>query len=284
MVRPLRVGLLSVFAVGCIDTGAEPVSIPLSLAGTAVEGPAIARGGVPVIIERAELAFGPLTLCAGYQAGEGCDSALAEWTDGAVIDVLDPTPVSVGHLVGISGLARSYMYDLAFVSLLTSPDPLPLPAAEVLGGVSYVLEGQAEVDGQSIPFAASAALVQDASVERGIPIVRSGGADTFALELDRSTEPLILRFDAAGWVADIDFAALVQRGVCAPGVDRVCAGQRALECDESGGVASESDCAAAGQVCQPDVGCVGRIALGPGSQALSAIRTTLLSRARPSFE
>ncbi len=284
MVKPFVVALTLALVAGCIDTGAEPVAIPLSLAGTAAGAPVPARGGVPVTLERADLAFGPLTLCAGFQAGDGCDSALAEWTDGAVIDVLDPTPMGVGELTGISGSARSYMYDLAYVSLLTTTDPLPLPAADSLGGASYVLEGTAEVDGVALPFAASAVLAQDASVERGIPIVRSGASDEFALELDSATAPLTLRFDASAWVADIDFSTLVQTESCAVGVDRVCDGQRALRCGAAGAVLEETDCAAAGQVCQPNVGCVDRIELAAGSQALSAIRAALLSRARPSFE
>ncbi|MFT5359051.1 MAG: hypothetical protein ACI9KE_006294, partial [Polyangiales bacterium] len=66
--------------------------------------------------------------------------------------------MSVGVLTGISGSARSYMYDLGFVSLLTTSVPLPLAAAESLGGASYIVEGSAEVDGTMIPFSARAAL------------------------------------------------------------------------------------------------------------------------------
>ncbi len=274
---------LLVLVAGCIDTGAEPVAIPLSVAGTDT-ATVTGRGGVPVALERADLAFGPLTLCAGFQAGDVCDSALAEWTDAVVVDALDPNASMVGELSGISGSARSYMYDLGFVSLLTTSEPLALEAAESLGGASYVIEGSADVDGVSIPFRASAALRQRADVERGIPIVRSDPGAGFALELDAATSPITLRFDPAAWVADVDFAALVQRGSCAPGVERVCDGQRALTCDETGAIATETDCAAMDQVCAPNDGCVDRIELQPGSQGLSAIRTALLSRAPPTFE
>ncbi|MFK8000727.1 MAG: hypothetical protein AB8H86_14100 [Polyangiales bacterium] len=275
--------LLASLSLGCIDTGAEPVSIPLSVAGTASEG-IIARRGVPVTLERADLAFGPLTLCAGFQAGDNCDSALAEWRDSVVIDALDPAAMPVGALDGVGGSARSYMYDLGFVSLLTTSDPLSLPAAEALGGASYVLEGSAEVDGVTIPFSARAVLSQSATVERGIPIIRSGPGEAFARELDETSEPLTLRFDPAAWVSDIDFGALVQSRSCTTDVDVVCDGQLEHECALDGSVASTRECTANGEVCQPGVGCVERIELAPGSQALSAIRTALLSQTRPAFE
>jgi hypothetical protein len=276
--------LLATPLFGCVDTGAEPISVALSVAGTDPEGAILARRGVPVTLERANLAFGPLTLCAGFQAGDNCESALAEWRDAVVIDALDAAPVSVGVLTGISGSARSYMYDLGFVSLLTTSVPLPLPAAESLGGASYIVEGSAEVDGTMIPFSARAALAQDASIERGIPIIRSGSGDAFALELDASSAPLTVRFAPAAWVADIDFTALVQRRACAPGVDVVCDGQLEQQCAADGTVETATTCTDIAQVCQPNTGCVERIELAPGSQASSAIRIALLSQTRPVFE
>lgn len=279
--------LASIFAanllVGCIDTGAEPVSIPLSVAGTDSEV-ILARRGVPVTLERADLAFGPLTLCAGFQAGDNCDSALVEWGDAVVVDALNPAATQVGELVGVGGSARSYMYDLGFVSLLTTSTPLSLPAAEALGGASYVLEGFAEVDGVTIPFSAHAVLSQSATIERGIPIIRSGPGEAFARELDGTSGPLTVRFDPAAWVSDIDFGALVQSRSCTPDTDVVCDGQLEQRCAADGSVENTRECAASGQVCQPSVGCVQRIELVSGSQALSAIRTALLSQTRPSFE
>lgn len=278
---------LSAFAassfVGCIDTGAEPVSIPLSVAGTDTDV-ILARRGVPVSLERADLAFGPLTLCAGFQAGDNCDSALVEWRDAVVVDTLNPESVPVGEIAGVGGSARSYMYDLGFVSLLTTSDPLALPAAEALGGASYVLEGVAEVDGVRIPFSARAVLSQIATIERGIPIIRSGPGEAFSRELDAASAPLTVRFTPGAWVSDIDFGALVQSRSCTPDVDVVCDGQLEQRCAADGTIETARDCAATGEVCQPNEGCVERIELAPGSQALSAIRTALLSQTRPAFE
>lgn len=269
--------------VACIDTGASPISIPLSLAGTESDV-ILARRDVPVTLERADLAFGPLTLCAGFQAGDNCDSALAEWNDAVVVDALNSEATQVGDLAGVGGSARSYMYDLGFVSLLTTSTPLALPASDALGGASYVLEGFAEVDGITIPFSARAVLSQSSTVERGVPIIRSGPGEAFSRELDETSGPLTVRFDPAAWVSDIDFGALVQTRSCTVDVDVVCDGQLEQMCAPDGTVESTRDCAATGDVCQPNEGCVERIELADGSQALSAIRTALLSQTRPAFE
>jgi hypothetical protein len=269
---------------GCIDTGTEPVSIPFSAAGTEAAGPIDARHGVTVDLERADLAFGPFTVCAGFQAGDNCDAALAEWTESAVVDALDPAPQRLGDLEGLSGSARSYMYDHGYVSLLTRTDPLELPAAAELGGASFVVEGTANVEGVTIPFRGAAVLAQPASVERGSPIVRSGTDEGFALELDPHTAPLTIRFDPRSWVEDIDFTFFLQDAVCSADREVVCAGQQELLCGPDGDVLGETDCSAAGQVCLRDVGCVDRVELAPGSQGLAAIRNAILAGAPPTFE
>ena len=276
--------LLVVLLAGCIDTGVEPVSVPLSAAGTSTSGPILARHDVPVTLDRADLAFGPFTVCAGFQAGDNCDSALADWTEAAVIDTLDPVPQRLGNLEGIGGSARSYMYDHGYVSLLTDTRRLELPAADELGGSSFVVEGSATVDGVNIPFRASSVLAQSASVERGSPIVRSGTDDEFALELHADTAPLTVRFDPRSWVEDIDFRVLSQNETCAMDQEVVCQLQTELECGPSGEILRETDCSALGLVCAPDVGCVDRIELEPGSQGLAAIRNAILAGKPPAFE
>lgn len=280
----LRRWVAFAMVAGCIDTGTEPVSVPLSAAGTEPTEPTVARHGVMVTLDRADLAFGPFTLCAGFQAGDNCDSALADWTEAAVVDTLDPLPQSLGTLEGIGGSARSYMYDLGYVSLLTSTTPLELPAAEELGGASFLVEGSATVDGVAIPFRAAAVLAQSASVERGSPIVRSGTDDDFALELSSETAPLTIRFDPRAWVEDIDFRVLAQDETCTEEQVVSCARQTELECGPTGEILQETDCTESAQVCQPDVGCVDRIELASGSQGLAAIRNAILAGAPPTFE
>ena len=283
MVISRRVLLAVLLLAGaCIDTGAEPVAVPLSLAGTDVSGPVMARDGVPVELERADLAFGPLTLCAGLQAGDLCGSALAEWTESAVIDTLDPSPREVGELTGISGSARSYMYDLGYVSALVSTEPLELEAAASLGGASLVLEGVATFDGRAIPFSLRSVYTQPPEVERGIPIVRSSGANGFALELDGATPPLTIRFDPARWLTTADFRTLVQDTECTRDGTVVCAGALERRCEP--GAPVERDCAALGQVCAPNVGCVERVEVPAGSQIAGAVRDAILAGAAPAFE
>lgn len=280
----LRKWILLVLLAGCIDTGTDPVSIALSAAGTEPAASIRARHGVTVSLERADLAFGPFTVCAGFQAGDNCDSALADWTEAAVVDALDPSPQRLGNLEGIGGSARSYMYDLGYVSLLTRTEPLELPAAAELGGASFVVEGTATVGGVAIPFRGARALAQPASVERGSPIVRSGVDDRFALELDGDTAPLVVRFDPQRWVEDVDFTTLVQDETCAADQVVVCALQRELECGPDGETLRDTDCTAMGQVCAPDEGCVDRIELPAASQGLAAIRNAILAGVPPTFE
>ena len=265
----------------CIDSPVEPIAMPLAVAGTSATEPVVTRGDVPVTLERADLAFGPLTLCAGEQAGDNCQSALVEWTESVVVDALDPAPVSVGELVGVSGTARSYMYDLGYVSLLVSTDPLELAAATELGGASLVLEGSAEVEGDIVPFALRLRFVLPADVERGSTVVRSRADSGFGRAL-ADGDPLTVRFDPAPWIRGGDFRALRQDEECAEETAVVCGGPIERSCTESGVV--ERDCAALGMVCQPDVGCTERIAIDATSQIGSAVRTAVLAGARPTFE
>ena len=80
-------------------------------------------GDVSVTIDRADLAFGPLYLCAGATAGDLCDTARFEWLDSAVVDTTLSDPVKVGELSGVTGTVRSWMYDLGLSSQLTREAP-----------------------------------------------------------------------------------------------------------------------------------------------------------------
>ncbi|MGB0680553.1 MAG: hypothetical protein ACPGUV_12905, partial [Polyangiales bacterium] len=64
---------LCVFGASCIDTGQNRARVPLFVAGSDSSEAVLAKGGVPITIDRADLAFGPLYLCAGVSAGDLCD-------------------------------------------------------------------------------------------------------------------------------------------------------------------------------------------------------------------
>ncbi len=283
MTRPAMI--FAMLLTGCIDTTVEATTVTLSVAGTDARAPFEGRGGATIALERADVAFGPLYLCAGFSAGELCDEALAEWRDARVVDALDPAPVEAGAMNAITGTARSYMYDHGIVSLLTQDAPLETPAATSLGGASVIVEGRADVDGQTVPFTVTARLEQSGDVSQGVPVVRSGETDTVAIELrpDGGTA-LLVRFDPRPWLATASFDGLVEDAACAPGVAVACAGSVEQTCDADGAVLATSDCALLGQPCLRGVGCAERAVLDADDQVGRALRAGLEAGARPLFE
>ncbi|MFW6067058.1 MAG: hypothetical protein ACOC97_01880 [Myxococcota bacterium] len=282
-----RVALLlaALGATGCADVAQERVQVPLSLAGTDLSAPVTAEGDVPVTVERADLAFGPLYLCAGSTAGDLCDTARLEWLETAVVDAASAEPVPVGELSGLTGPVRSWMYDLGISSQLTHTEPVVLEAAEMLGGVSFVVEGVAEVEGQEVPFSAAVPVRQTDETELGVPVVRKSANETFGHEVAVDEPGLLVRFDAAAWIGRIDFRAYVEDASCAPdGPPLVCAGAVEQVCDEAGDVVDVRDCSDLDQVCVAGVGCADGVVIEPGTDAFRRLRNALVAGDRPTFE
>jgi hypothetical protein len=202
----LGVGCLLSF--GCVDPGQHHVELPLFVAGSEGSRQVIARGDIPVTLDEAKLAFGPLYLCAGFQAGELCDTARLEWLGSSVVDALSPQPVLIGRLHGVTGAVRSYMYDLGISSQLTRAEPFMLDAATELGGVSVRIAGRAQLGELEVPFVALIPIQQSSQTERGVPVVRKGSNQAFFHEVERSEAGLLLSFNPAPWVAGVDFRPL----------------------------------------------------------------------------
>jgi hypothetical protein len=199
--------LLAAWLCACGESAQQRAEVPLLLAGT--EAASFETNlAVPVTLTRAELAFGPLYLCSGAQAGELCETARLEWRDSAVVDCLDSRSTEVGALVGVTGPVRSFMYDLGFSSVLTRDEPLELDAARELGGVSLRVEGRFTRNGEEHEFRAGVAVRQGAEVERGIPVVRKSLDDEFEHDVNGDESALLVRFDARPWVTAVDFEAL----------------------------------------------------------------------------
>lgn len=199
--------LVLALCAACIDTSQRPIDLPLRLAGTAPAAPILA-GDWNVTLTEARLAFGPLYLCAGVQAGTLCETTRAEWRGTAVIDALSGAEVDAGRLSGFSGPVRSYMYDHAIVSLLTQQSPVVLDAAAALGGSSLVLRGTATHGASAVSFGIDLPVRQEAGTEIGVSVVRKSGSDPFSHELTGDETGLTIRFDASAWISQIDFAAL----------------------------------------------------------------------------
>ena len=238
---------------------------------------------IPVQIDRADLAFGPLYLCAGANAGDLCDTARVEWLGTSIIDTTNAEPTQVGELVGVTGMVRSWMYDLGISSQLTRKDPYVLDAARELGSVSLVLEGRADVDGLVIPFTASVPIQQTVDTELGVPVVRKSTSDEFLHDILPNESGLLVRFDPAVWVRGIDFGVYVASEPCTEnGPSTLCDREYELSCDSDIEL-SRRDCSALGQVCLPDQGCSERLRIEDNNSAYRSIRNALTSGQRPTF-
>ena len=235
--------------VGCGDTEQDRVSIPLLVAGEQVTEPVLTANGWSVALQRADLAFGPLYLCAAYQAGALCDTARAEWIGSVVVNALDGESREAGALSGVTGSVRSWMYDLGITSLLTQQTPQVLAAADALGGNSVRLAGTATKDAAIVEFTLELPVRQDESTERGVSVVRKSSNEEFAHDITGAERALTVRFDARPWVRDIDFELVVTSASCDPADGRVV--------------------------------CTG---FSPETQAYRAVRGALVAGSRPSFQ
>ena len=282
MMRNLSL-LFLVFAMGCPDVGQRATQFPLYVAGTAHSEPIVSTGDISVTIDRADLAFGPLYLCAGTTAGDLCDTARYEWLGSAVVDTTIAEPVRVGELSGVTGTVRSWMYDLGLSSQLTQDDPFVLDAAKELGNASFILEGVALIDGIAIPFTVSVAIQQTQDTELGVPVVRKGSSDSFYREIDTSEQSLLVKFDSSAWVKGMDFRPYVTNDTCtSDGPVLVCEGTTEHSCDNETVLASR-DCTSLNQVCVPALGCQDRLNIEDGSEAHRSLRNALSSGERPIF-
>ncbi|MEE2644116.1 MAG: hypothetical protein VYD19_04230 [Myxococcota bacterium] len=269
--------------LSCAETSQKRVTVPLFVAGADVSEGILSDFDVPIFIDRADLAFGPLYLCAGVNAGELCETARLEWLDSVVVDLTSTEAARAGELVGVTGTVQSWMYDLGISSQLTQEDPFILDAAGQLDGSSLLLEGRATVDGIEIPFTASVPIQQTGDTEQGVPVIRKSLSDDFSRDVRADESGLTVRFDPSSWVSGIDFRSYVSYETCSEGgPDLVCDGQVERSC-EDGTEQSSRDCASQGEICLPKSGCQALLRIQPETQAYRSLRNSLMSGVRPSF-
>lgn len=283
--RFLLLGLISslVITLGCAPTSQDKTSLPLFVTGTDESKMVVTRSGAEITLDRADLAFGPLVLCAGTTAGELCEVARLEWLDTVVVNTLDSTLQQAGELSGVTGPVRSWMYDLGISSQLTSQDPFVLGAARELGGYSLVIEGRALVDEIELPFSASIPVQQTDDTELGVPVVRKSLSDQFFRDVAIDERGLTIRFDPADWIRNLDLSSYVGRQSCtADGPSIACDGTQEYTCEDEM-TTSQRDCADLNQVCLPQQGCADMLEITSESQQYRALRNAILSGVRPSF-
>lgn len=226
--------------LACSSSPQDFVELPLVARGTNADEVQVGDD-VVLSLTRADVAFGPLYICAGAQAGDHCDTARLEWTESAVVDALNEEASEIGTLTGVTGEVRSWMFDYGITSLLGESAPQILPAAEELGGVSLVVEGVATISETDVPFVIEAVVRQTNEIERGAPVVRKSTSDVFGGEVTEQSSLLEVAFDPAEWLVSIrraDFEAFALE--CEFGVDAEC---EAVSFDASsrvGGIVSQA--------------------------------------------
>lgn len=269
----------------CAETGSERVEVPLFASGRQLDEEITTVGGHPLALERAELAFGPLYLCAGFQAGQLCETARLEWLDAQVLDLLDAEARQLGVLEGVTGQVASWMFDLGLSSQLTDNRPFVFDAARQLGGVSLRLSGRVLFDEIPLTVSAALALQQEESTELGVPILRKSSSERFLHEVEVGEAGLLVAFDVSAWARNLDFSEFQQTAACeAGGAARVCAGSLEQSCDEAGTLTATRDCTELGEACIKGLGCATELTLDEESAAFRSLRNAVFAGARPSFE
>lgn len=191
--------LLALGSLSCGDTGIPNVRYPL-LARGAPAAP-FTVGEYTVELEVAELAFGPLYLCATSAASSDlCPSAVSEFADSAVIDLLDGERQALGDVVGFAGEVRSATFDYGITWLSTQRVPTATVAA--IAGHSLHVEGTASRDGDTLRFLADLDLTPQAQGTRTVQGARVQG------EGQATATSLTLTFDPQRWWAQVDFEEL----------------------------------------------------------------------------
>lgn len=226
--------------LACSSSPQDFVELPLVVRGTNVQE-VEAGDDVALSLTRADVAFGPLYVCAGAQAGDHCDTARLEWRESAVVDTLNEDATEIGMLAGVTGEVRSWMFDYGITSLLTQSEPQILHAARELGDVSLVVEGVATLSGTEVPFVIETVVQQTNETERGVPVVRKSTSDVFGGEVTENTASLEVVFDPAAWLVALrrtDFEALALD--CEIGVDTECEAVFFDSSSRVGGVVSQA--------------------------------------------
>ncbi len=198
-----RLLLLAMFSCSaCGDTG-QPIVQP-SLYVVGKEASAQTIGAWEVKLQVAQVAFGPLKVCASTSASdELCPAALAEYEDSVgAIDLLSSKPRLLGALQGFVGTPRSVAYGYAYTWLTTQS--APRPTSHALAGHSAHLEGSATqtASKRTLRF------VADVDV---IPVARGSYAVTSGIDpgvLDGHTRRVDIAFDPNAWLVQIDFDEL----------------------------------------------------------------------------
>lgn len=188
-----------VLLLACGETGQERLRIPVFAQGA--ERDFIDVGEARFTLQRADVGFGPLYLCATQGADAHlCEAALGELLDTVSIDGLSSAASPVGNLEATTGSVRSALYDYGISWLLT--EQKARPSAGAPDGHSLVLEGDVSVGEQTLHFLANV----------DITPLTAGDAALNALATSRELragDRLTLRVDPYRWLSRVQVDKLL---------------------------------------------------------------------------
>ncbi len=198
--RRQPLALAALLAAACGTTGAEPFAYPIAVTGAGASFPI---GDWQVTLERAELALGPIYLCAtAADSPDLCAVAQGEFTDVAVVDLLAAAPQAIGEVDSLAGDVRSAMLDYG-ISWFTTQTAAT--AGSELGHSAH-LTGTAIRGDITLSFDA---LVDVVPPLRGSPALVGVRARVDAPD---ETSRLLLRINPGAWLLGVDFDALAAQG------------------------------------------------------------------------
>lgn len=182
--------LVLVVVAGCApESGRQRVSLPVHGAGTDMR--TFTAGDWTVTLDDARIAWGPAYFCTTPFADvDLCPEALAELRAAATIDALDPSPQVLGELDGLSGTARSVMFDYGISWLLPATMAAPDPGA-VDGAHSAHFAGTAVRGTTRLRFVADVDMVplnSGINAAHGVPVMHRfvDDADALTVRVDPS--------------------------------------------------------------------------------------------------
>lgn len=181
---------------GCSGTGQPEVAYQ---AFAAAKAPApIQAGDWTVTLDEASVAFGPVYFCAASSgSADLCETAVGELTEIRAVDLLDPTPQSLGEARGFTGTIRSASYDYGIHWFLTEEAPTAAEAAP--GGHSAHFAGQATKAGSSLRFVADVDVIPQFQGQRAVPSAAASAV------IEGSSVRLDVAFDPGSWLSKVDF-------------------------------------------------------------------------------
>lgn len=192
--------LLSMLCSACGSTGQQRLQLPARAAGNN-EAALFNVGGWQVALGTAQVAIGPLYLCASESTStDFCSSALAEIRSSAHFDALQSAPVDLGTLAAISGTARSAQFDYGISWWLTHPSAQPTEGA--IDGHSARFVGSATRGAEQFRFRADLDIAPQLAGRNSV----ATRFDAHALQT--SEEVLVVSVDARAWWQRVDFDAL----------------------------------------------------------------------------